>query len=111
MGTSVVVRDRGGETVIGLIDVAATLPPPPPPVQYTSLIAPGTEDAFPLLAGIDPYGSTIFNRQQSHLILRELDQIEAGTTEATKIAMVRALRVLIAEQHAKQHRFLWFLGD
>jgi hypothetical protein len=96
---------------LGSIDVAVTVPPPPPPDEYSSLIAPGTEAAFPLLAGIDPYGNTIFNRRQSHLILRELDQIEAGTTEATKIAMVRALDVLIAEQHAKPYRFLWVLGD
>jgi hypothetical protein len=37
--------------------------------------------------------------------------VEAQTDDAARRSLVRALKILVAEQRSGQHRQLWFLGD
>jgi hypothetical protein len=111
MGISVVLRKGSGERLLGLSDMADRVPPPTPPEVYDPVVSPDAWDRFPLLCGIDPYGVTVFNRRQSEKLRVELDQVEAETDDSSRRSLVRALKILIAEQCSGYHRQLWFLGD
>ena len=67
---------------------------------------------FPMLGHVDPYGNTIFNRSQMRAIVAEIDRL-VGTSAVNEQQSEFLLQVkeLCAEGLARQHRFLWFLGD
>jgi hypothetical protein len=108
----VVVRQHPcGDVVANLAEAIESVPPPKPPTALAFPFLPDGADArFPLLRGVEPYGSTCFNRRQADLLMAELDDLEQCGADTLR-SQVRALKVLIAVQMAAQHRYLWFLGD
>jgi hypothetical protein len=111
MPISVHVRNEDGTPVVDLTEVLDMVPPPAPEGIYRDLLPPSARANYPLLRYIDPYGDTCFNSLQAKGLLTEFEQLEAHGLSAAQSSLVRALRVLIAEQLARPHRYLWFIGD
>ena len=90
-----------------------SVPPPTPewPVWDLDVLPVERRPDFPLLRGIDPYGSTCFNRWQASLLREELEALEALGLSALQLSVVRGVRVLLAFQLSTQHHYLWFFGD
>lgn len=70
MPISVVVRTERGDEVAGLRDVQDHLPPsqrtdPDRRQVPFPLVVSGSEDDYPMLASVDPYGDTCFNNSRS----------------------------------------------
>ncbi len=63
-----------------------------------------------MLAHVDPYGDTIFNRAQMSTLLEELATI-LPELDGVALSTARAIRVLVAAHAHKPHRYLWFIGD
>ena len=66
---------------------------------------------YPLLSGIDPYGDTIFNRQQCERLIREAEVlIAADITDEERQSLVE-LAGMFTLHMRRPHRYLWFSGD
>ncbi len=63
-----------------------------------------------MLAHVDPYGDTIFNRAQMSALVEELATIQPDL-DGEALSTARALRVLIKAHGRQPHRYLWFIGD
>jgi hypothetical protein len=104
MGIDVVVRQHPcGDVVASLADVVDSVPPPRPPTKHEFVIPDGEEQRFPLLRGVEPYGSACFNRRQAVHLAAELERLQP-LLHGPQLSLARALQVLIAFQMGKQHR-------
>ncbi len=65
---------------------------------------------FPLMAGIDPYGNTVFNRQQAVSLLAELRTWRA-TCDPEQADMTDEIIRLAEACRDQSHAYLWFVGD
>jgi hypothetical protein len=63
-----------------------------------------------MLAHVDRYGHTVFNRMQMSTLVEELLAIEPDL-DGTALSTARALRILIETHASMPHRYLWFVGD
>jgi len=104
-----VVTERG-ERLLALGDVAGLVAPPAAPSTYALLVDRRARDRFPLLAGVDPHGLTWFNQTQARWLDDELKALADALTGAER-SLARALRLLVAEQLSRPHRYLRFTGD
>jgi hypothetical protein len=75
------------------------------------LVVPGSEDDYPMLASVDPYGDTCFNRRQVPRLLEELDRLQVADPSEERRSLIAGLRVLTGEHMRRPHTYLWFLGD
>jgi hypothetical protein len=112
----VVVRTERGERVASLGEMAEHVPRAEHPgVKFGTVpfpLAPLDQaEAYPMLASVDPYGLTCFNRRQLPRLLYELDAIQAIDPDDDRRAFVAGLRVLTAEHMRRQHMYLWFICD
>ena len=94
--------------------------------------------SFPMLAHIDPFGHTVFNRPQVRTLQDEIlaildacardgvlqtarsigaDQADESTgvpgwdLERDVVGLLQSLRMACEAAAARQHRYLWFFGD
>jgi hypothetical protein len=108
---SIEVRSDRGDRLARLDDVGNFLPTAPPILTARDL--PTDVKRFPMLACVDPFGDTCFNRRQAAAVLRELETLEdsapADGFHATSLS--RAVGVLVAAHMRKPHTYLWFVGD
>ncbi|BEP11694.1 hypothetical protein acdb102_00050 [Acidothermaceae bacterium B102] len=111
MPISIVVRREDGSPVLGFQDIIEQLPPPLPAPYYIDLVVGRSRQDYPLLRDIDPYGNTCFNRVQATHLIEELDRLERSGVSPQELALIRGLRVLLALQLGRAHRYLWFIGD
>lgn len=97
MGTTIYVRDYLGEKLMqGAIDMQ-------------SLLAAAEAHDLPLLAGVDLYDDTTFNRKQSVRLKNELDRLSVlGEYLEEAIASLLEATALVS---ARPHRYLVFNGD
>ena len=109
MPISVHVAERG-QRLLTLADVAELVPPPSSALTYLPLVDSRARMDFPLLAGVDPEGNTCFNQPQGRWLDEELKAL-ADTRTGPERSLARALRLLVAEQLSRPHRYLWFIGD
>ena len=65
---------------------------------------------FPLLAYLDPWGRTTFNRRQAGALVRELEQLVDVVPPGAN-GDVEKLKALCEEVMRRQHHFLVALGD
>ncbi|WP_433615924.1 hypothetical protein ACQP2P_13150 [Dactylosporangium sp. CA-139114] len=110
MPISVWVCDERHQRLASLRDVLHLVPPPLPPGWYEPFVGPADHHRFPMLAHVDPYGNTIFNRTQMSAVLEELATIQPEL-DGVALSTARALGVLIATHGHRPHRYLWFIGD
>lgn len=65
----------------------------------------------PLLAGVDPYGYTVFNRVQiDNQLPQEIDFLRARLS-SERHPMLDELHRLLAVARQRPHRYVWFEGD
>ena len=65
----------------------------------------------PLLAGVDPYGFTVFNRVQiDNQLPDEIEFMRARLTPE-RHRMLNELDRLLALARQRTHRYVWFQGD
>jgi hypothetical protein len=111
----VVVRTARGDNVALLRDVWPHLPPSqrvaPDRPEVPFPLVEGNADNFPMLASVDPYGNTCFNRRQVPLLLGELDRLQAADPSDERASLLAGLRVLTTAHMRTSHTYLWFVGD
>jgi hypothetical protein len=81
------------------------------PAYSLAKIWPVGDQSFLLLQYIDPYGNTIFNRQQMPEVEKEIDILLGGTLTAEQREIRARIRALATECHGRVHMFLRFRGD
>jgi hypothetical protein len=76
----------------------------PPPAAHDPI-------AYPLLAGIDPYGDTVFNRLQVERLVAEANHLlkAASGDEPTGLEDIEYIYATFVR--SPPHRYLWFVGD
>ena len=116
MPINVVVRTERGERVASLDEMTAHLPGAERLGESHGtvpfpLVSAEDIDAYPMLASVDPYGLTCFNRRQVPRLLSELEAVQGLDPNDSRRALIAGLRVLAAEHMRRPHTFLWFIGD
>jgi len=74
-------------------------------------IWPVRDSTFPLLQYVDPYGNSIFNRQQMHQVVEELDVLLSRVLTDEQKEILLRVRGLAAKCKDRPHLFLRFRGD
>jgi hypothetical protein len=67
--------------------------------------------AHPMLAGIDLYGYTVFNRLQISHFLSELEQIASNARTDEDRTLLSHIEALALRCAAEVHTYLKFIGD
>lgn len=95
------LRDRGGS----VLDVTAE--------SWKSISTQWPETSFeeyPLLAGIDPDGRTMFNRLQMEFGINELKRLYQ-TTSSGRVGLIARVLEMSQRGVTMNDAELWFLGD
>jgi len=66
---------------------------------------------FPMLASIDRYGKTIFNRMQIKRFLAEWETLFRKATTAEEQTLLKAVKGLGEKSQQDVHQYLVFIGD
>ncbi len=67
---------------------------------------------FPMLAGINPIGNTLFNRFQREGLASEAETLLVeGVPDKERPALEEIVRLCATQARIRPHRFLWFVGD
>src|SRR5258708_26920577 len=82
MGLSVELQDERGETLQSLADSQNLL---------GRLLPPNDDESYPMLASIDPYGDTVFNRMQMKRFLWEWRTVSATALSVDESAVVGSI--------------------
>lgn len=69
----------------------------------------GSNEQYPLLASIDPYGDTILNKNQLSLLMTELVRLQAESKEEIKKHNVDAMMHFFNQLDTNQ--YIKFIGD
>lgn len=69
-------------------------------------------EEYPMLAGVDPYGDTVFNGMQMRWLRDEVRKllVDADLEEEARSCLDEIVRLCEAGQ-STPHQFLWFVGD
>jgi hypothetical protein len=102
VGLCVALQRETGEQIELVADEKNILP---------SLLESLDESAFPMLAYIDRYGDTIFNRLQLGRFLAEWRMLFSLTTSAEERALLDAIRRLAENAAGGVHLYVAFIGD
>lgn len=84
------------------------------PVNFADILihvweVPEYKSELQFLAGIDPYGHTLFNVQQVPYLLRDLGKLyNLSSDENVKVLMVKVNQFL---NEVEQHDYVRFIGD
>jgi hypothetical protein len=69
------------------------------------------EREFPLLSGIDRYGTTVFNGLQCQRIANELARLRETEITNDQARLIDAIEAVTVQVTEKPHRLLWVIGD
>ena len=99
MAIAAIVRTYTGERIASSIDVS-----------FNSMVEMAVLAELHLLANVDPYDDTVFNRSQVGTLVREVALLRRlhPDQEADAIRELGRLANLVEE---KPHRYLVFVGD
>lgn len=75
------------------------------------LLPDPTDTSYCCARFIDPYGDTVFNQLQAHVLLEEWDRLEAAFAGRNAKALWAGIRKLIVRCLEEVHVYLAFLGD
>jgi len=78
---------------------------------YEQSAASFDREKYPLLSAIDPYGDTIFNREQMRRLVLECEALSSLDMSELEQTALRSLIAACEEHSRKAHRYLWFVGD
>jgi hypothetical protein len=68
-------------------------------------------NAFPMLASIDRYGDTVFNRVQMDRFLAEWKTLFSSANTPEETALLNAIKDLAEKSIREVHLYLVFIGD
>jgi hypothetical protein len=71
----------------------------------------GVTGAYPILAGIDPHGDTVFNRLQIPRFLSEWVDVVSKARTQKEQELVSEIERLACRCSAEVHTYLKFIGD
>jgi len=66
---------------------------------------------FPMLASIDRYGDTTFNRMQIDRFLTEWETLFSKVTDPAEQSLLQAVKGLAEKSKQDVHQYLVFIGD
>jgi hypothetical protein len=69
------------------------------------------EHEYPLLTGIDRYGTTIFNGLQCERLGNELARLRGRGLTKEQSVLLDAIQFLADQVRERPHRLLWVIGD
>ena len=75
------------------------------------LLMPPPDDSYPLLAFVDPYGRTLFNRLQMNAFLAEWTRLTGTASAGTEIKTLNLIKGLAERCKDTAKHFLVFVGD
>lgn len=103
VGLEIQLQDEWGGRIEGIAD---------PKNLLADLLPPyGRSDAYPMLAGIDPYGDTVFNRLQSPRFLSEWVDVVSNARTQEDRELVSEIERLARRCSDEVHTYLKFIGD
>jgi hypothetical protein len=102
MGLGIALQDESGAELESLAD----------PRNYLGKLLPEHGDpTHPMLASIDFYGDTVFNRMQMDRFLAEWADVSARANAPEEKALVSAVEGLARRCQDEVHLYLKFIGD
>jgi hypothetical protein len=102
MGLGIELQDERGERLESVAD---------PKNLLGLLLPPNDDDSHPMLASIDPYGDTVFNRMQIKRFIREWAVVSAKAQTSVEHSLVAAIETMALRCHDEVHLYLKFIGD
>ena len=102
MGLGIELQDERGETLQYLTDSQN---------QLGRLLPQNGDDSYPMLASIDFYGDTVFNRIQMERFLREWRAMSTKAQSADERTVVAAIESMAVRCNDGVHLYLKFIGD
>jgi hypothetical protein len=102
MGLCIALKNESGEQVDLIPDEKNLL---------ARLIDSPDVKAFPMLASIDKYGDTIFNRMQIERFLTEWETLFSKAVTAEEKTLLKAVKNLGEASLHGVHQYLVFIGD
>ncbi len=103
VGLEIVLQDEWGGKIASVAD----------PKNLLAGLLPTAEkaDAYPMLAGIDPYGDTIFNPLQITRFLREWADVISNSRTPEEWALTSEIERLARRCADEVHAYLRLIGD
>ena len=102
MGLGITLQDESGAELVSVVD----------PKNYLGKLLPEHEDpAHPMLASIDFYGDTVFNRMQMDRFLAEWTDVSARADTKDEKALVSTIEDMARRCRDEVHLYLKFIGD
>jgi hypothetical protein len=102
MGLDVVLQDEFGGKLESVAD----------PKNLLGRLLPRNDDySQPMLASIDPYGDTVFNRTQIERFLREWSLVSAKAQTSEEHSLIEAVEKVALRCRDEVHLYLRFIGD
>jgi hypothetical protein len=102
MGLCIALERESGEQIELIADEMNML---------DKLIGSPDQIAFPMLASIDRYGDTVFNRMQIDRFLTEWESLFANATTLEEKTLLQAVKALGEASRDDVHQYLVFIGD
>ncbi len=75
------------------------------------LLMPPPDASYPLLACVDPYGRTVFNRLQMQPFLEEWGRLAAGARDELETKTLSLITNLAERCRETQNYYLVFVGE
>ncbi len=102
MGHGITLQDELGAELVSVVD----------PKNFLGKLLPEHDDpVHPMLASIDFYGDTVFNRMQMDRFLAEWTDVAAKPNTPEERSLVSAIEDLAHRCQDEVHLYLKFIGD
>jgi hypothetical protein len=102
MGLCIAVRSESGEQLDFIADEKNLL---------DTIIGDPEPHSFPMLASIDRYGDTTFNRNQLDMFLSEWESLFSNTRDREEILLLEKIKQMAISATQGVHQYLVFIGD
>lgn len=80
-------------------------------VPYLQADASWNSSNYPLLAGVDPHGNTIFNARQMRQLSEEISRLLEDDLSESERRGLEGVIELCNRGQRPPHHYLWFMGD
>ena len=102
MGLGIALQDESGAELVSVAD---------PKKDLGKLLPEHDDPTHPMLASIDFYGDTVFNRMQMDRFLEEWADVSAKANGQEEKALVSTIEGLARRCQDEVHLYLKFIGD
>jgi hypothetical protein len=80
-------------------------------VMLHGVVPANSDSDFPLLSGIDPFGKTVFNRQQMDVFLREWERVKDRARDESQMEAWQRVKQMAETCRQDRDLYLRFVGD